>query len=76
MRLRKLDEGSTMNSILLMLNLTCLWDKVSLASWGWKKKQLVETGQYREGFLGEENFKQNFEAVVYGVEKKNNYVSE
>ena len=40
------------------------------------EKELVETGQYREVFLWEENFKQNFEAVVYGLEKKHKYISE
>ena len=50
--------------------MTCLWDKLSLASWGWKKIQLDEIGQYREGFLEEEKFKQSFETEVYGLEEK------
>lgn len=38
--------------------------------WGWKKIQLDEIGQYREGFLEEKKFKQSFETEVYGLEEK------
>lgn len=50
--------------------MTCLWDELSLALQGWKKIQLDEIGQYREGFLEEEKFKQSFETEVYGLEEK------
>lgn len=45
---------------------------MSLALWGWRKIQLDETGQCREGFLEEEKFKQNFEVEVYELEEKRN----
>lgn len=43
---------------------------MSLALWGWRKIQLDDTGQCKEGFLEQEKFKQNFEVEVYGLEKK------